>query len=124
MNPDVNDVIEIRGFHLDAIVGVLDEERHHAQPLEFDIDVYRSFALAAKNDDLTQTTNYAALVTLCGEIAINGGFLLLETLAHRVGEGILAFDAAVTSVQVSVRKLRPPVAEDVATLGVRCTLSR
>jgi hypothetical protein len=41
-----------------------------------------------------------------------------------VGEQILAFDPAIKSVTVSVRKLQPPVSEDVATVGVRTTVSR
>jgi hypothetical protein len=37
---------------------------------------------------------------------------------------VLAFDEAIESVSVAVRKLRPPVALDVATAGVRCSVSR
>jgi dihydroneopterin aldolase len=50
--------------------------------------------------------------------------LLLETLATRVAKKILEFDPAIKSVSVGVRKLQPPVEEDVATVGVRTTLSR
>jgi dihydroneopterin aldolase len=50
--------------------------------------------------------------------------LLLETLAYRVAREILSYDEGIASVTVAVRKLRPPVAEDVATVGVRCTVTR
>jgi dihydroneopterin aldolase len=50
--------------------------------------------------------------------------LLLESLVYRVAEEILKFDGAITSVNVAVRKTRPPVPEDVASVGVRCTLCR
>jgi hypothetical protein len=36
----------------------------------------------------------------------------------------LAFDSEISSVTVAVRKVRPPVAQDVASVGVRCTVSR
>jgi len=120
----VSDVIELRHLRCSAIVGVLAEERDRAQPIEFDIDLERPFEEAAINDDLNETTNYAAILTLATSVAVEGRFLLLESLAYRVAREILAYDEAVESVTVAVRKLRPPVPEDVATVGVRCTLQR
>jgi dihydroneopterin aldolase len=103
---------------------VLERERRRAQPLAFDIDLHRPFAAAAKSDDLAKTTNYAAVLKLTTKVAVEGKFLLLETLATRVAKKILEFDPAIKSVSVGVRKLQPPVEEDVATVGVRTTLSR
>jgi dihydroneopterin aldolase len=71
-----------------------------------------------------KTTNYADVLTLTSRIALEGRFLLLETLATRVANAILDFDNEITSVSVGVRKLQPPVPEDVATVGVRCTRRR
>jgi len=120
----MKDVIVLRKLRVDAIVGVLDKERRRPQPLAFDLDVHRSFREAAKDDDLNETTNYAAILTLTARVAVEGRFLLLETLATRVGEHILALDPAIKSVTVGVRKLQPPVKEDVASVGVRTTLTR
>jgi dihydroneopterin aldolase len=120
----MNDVIELRGLRVDAIVGVLECERHSAQSLAFDIDVHRSFRAAAKGDNLSKTTNYAAIIKLTTGVAVEGKFLLLESLATRVAKKILDFDTAIKSVSVSVRKLQPPVEEDVASVGVRTTLTR
>jgi len=80
----VKDVIELRELRVDAIVGVLERERRRAQPLAFDIDLHRPFAAAAKSDDLAKTTNYAAVLKLTTKVAVEGKFLLLETLATRV----------------------------------------
>ena len=120
----MSDVIELRQLRCSAIVGVLTEERERPQPLEFDIDIERPFDAAALNDDLTETTNYAGVLSLATSVAVEGRFLLLESLACRVAREVLAFDEAIQSVTVAVRKLRPPVPEDVATVGVRCTLQR
>ena len=120
----MKDVIELRELRVDAIVGVLERERRRAQPLAFDIDLHRPFAAAAKSDDLAKTTNYAAVLKLTTKVAVEGKFLLLETLATRVAKKILEFDPAIKSVSVGVRKLQPPDEEDVATVGVRTTLSR
>jgi len=41
-----------------------------------------------------------------------------------VAHEILAYDAEIISVTVGVRKVRPPVPQDVASVGVRCTVQR
>ena len=120
----MNDVIELRELRCSAVVGVLAEERDRAQPLSFDLDLVRPFAEAAINDDITETTNYADVLTLTTRVATEGRYLLLETLAYRVAYEILESDPEIESVTVAVHKLRPPVAEDVATVGVRCTVHR
>lgn len=120
----MSDVIELRALRVSAIVGVLAEERDRAQPLEFDLDIERNFEVAAMNDDLTETTDYAAVVSTAASVATHGRFLLLETLAYRVAREILALDDAIEAVVVAVRKLRPPVPEDLASAGVRCRVTR
>ena len=120
----MNDVIELRELRCSAVVGVLAQERERAQPLVFDLELVRPFEEAAINDDITETTNYADVLTLTTKVAVEGKFLLLETLVTRVAQKILDFDPAIKSVSVSVRKLQPPVPEDVATVGVRTTLRR
>jgi 7,8-dihydroneopterin aldolase/epimerase/oxygenase len=120
----VTDVIELRELRVSAVVGVLAEERERAQPLVFDLDLVRPFDEAAMNDDIAETTNYADVLTLTSRTATNGRYLLLETLAYRVAYEILAFDGDIASVTVAVRKVRPPVSEDVTSVGVRCTVQR
>ncbi len=120
----MSDWIELRELRCSAVVGVLAEERERPQPIVFDLDLERPLEEAAMNDDITVTTNYAAVLSLTARIATEGRFLLLETLAYRVAHEILAYDAKIAAVTVVVRKARPPVPEDVATVGVRCTLRR
>ena len=120
----MTDTIEIRGLRCSVIVGVLPEERLREQPLTFDIDIMRSFATAALNDDIHGTSNYAAVIDLVQRLASEGKFQLLETLAYRAAQEIMSFDSEIVGVTVTVRKLRPPVPQDVDTVGVRCTLDR
>jgi dihydroneopterin aldolase len=120
----MNDCIELRDLRVAAIVGTLPEEQLRTQPLSFDIDFVRPFETAALNDDLSGTTNYADVLRRTVQVAGEGRFLLLETLAYRVAHEVLALDEAIESVTIAVRKLRPPVPEDVKTVGVRCTLKR
>ena len=120
----MSDLIELRGLRCRAIVGVLAEERERPQPLVFDLDLERPFEIAAMNDDIADTTNYAAVLSVAERVATEGRFLLLETLAYRVAYEVLDLDPAVEAVTVAVRKVRPPVPEDVASVGVRATVRR
>jgi FolB domain-containing protein len=120
----MSDVIELRGLRVSAIVGVLPEEREREQPLVVDIDFERPFRDAAASDDLLGTTNYAEVLALAQAVIVEGHFLLLETLAHRVAQAVLDFDSAIEWARVRAHKVRPPVPQDVVSLGVSCTLRR
>lgn len=120
----MSDVIELRGLRVRAIVGVLPEEREREQPLLVDIDFERPFRDAAVDDDLAATTNYTDVLALAERVVIEGHFLLLETLVHRVAQAVLEFDRAIESVHVRAHKLRPPVPQDIGTVGVSCTIRR
>ena len=50
--------------------------------------------------------------------------LLLEALAERVAAEVLSLDSRISAVTVAVRKLRPPVPQDLASSGVRVTRIR
>ncbi len=49
--------------------------------------------------------------------------LLLERVAQRVADDLLALDG-VEGVRVTIRKLRPPLPQDVGTSGVTITRRR
>ena len=120
----MSDVVELRGLRVSALVGVLAEEREREQPVVVDIDFERPFDSAAATDDLARTTNYADVLTLVQSVIVEGHFFLLETLARRVAQAVLDFDHAIESVWVRAHKVRPPVPQDVASIGVSCTLRR
>jgi len=120
----MSDVIELRALRVMAIVGVLAEEREREQPLVIDLDLERPFREAAVSDDVMATTNYADVLALAEGVVVEGHFLLLETLAHRVAQAVLSFDVSIESVHVRVRKVHPPVPQDVGSVGVSCTLRR
>ena len=116
----MTDRIELRGLRVTATCGVLPEEKARRQPFEVDLDVYVGLGLGAPSlsDDLADTVDYGALCALVAGIAEGEAFNLLERFAGRVAEAVLAVPG-VDAVTVAVRKLRPPVPEDLATSGVR-----
>lgn len=118
------DVIELRGLRLAGIVGVLPHEQAQAQPLELDLDLTADLEEAGRSDDLADTIDYGAVCDTAEAAVSSTRFALLEALAARVAADVLALDARLESVTVSVRKLRPPVAQQLSTSGVRISRSR
>ena len=113
------DVIELRGQRAVGICGALPEERERAQPLEVDLDVHADLSAAAGSDDLADTIDYGALCRVIDEVVTGETFVLLERLAGRLAQAVLDTDRRIDAVTVSVRKLRPPVPQQLATSGVR-----
>jgi dihydroneopterin aldolase len=119
-----DDRIELRGLRLTGIVGVLPHEQVTAQPLELDLDVGVDLAAAGESDDLGDTVDYGALCTAVETVVATTRFALLEALAERIAVTVLDQDPRVAEVTVSLRKLRPPVAQQLDTSGVRITRRR
>ncbi len=117
------DRIEIMGLRVMTLVGVLTHEREFAQPLEFDIILEGDLRDAGSSDDLTDTAHYGLVAERAAAIARETKDELLERLVHRIADDALTFDR-VEAVEVVVRKLRPPIAEDLQYTAVRIRRTR
>jgi dihydroneopterin aldolase len=117
------DRIEIRGLRLLGVHGLLPEERTRSQPFELDLDLEVEMAAAVASDDLADTVDYGAVIKAASAIVAGPPHDLLESLAGAIADAVLGH-AQVVSVTVTVRKLEPPVAEQVTSTGVRLTRSR
>jgi FolB domain-containing protein len=117
------DLIELRGLTALGVCGALPEEQDRAQPLEVDLDIHADLGPSGASDDLDDTIDYGAVCELVERVVTTERFQLLERLAARIAEVVLS-DDRVQGVTVAVRKLRPPVAQIVATSGVRITRTR
>ncbi|MDP8976636.1 MAG: dihydroneopterin aldolase [Actinomycetota bacterium] len=119
----MTDHIELRGLRLMGIHGALAEEQARPQPFEADLEVEADLAAAAATDDLSDTVDYAALVEAMARVVDSERYALLESLAERMAEVVMA-DDRVRAVTIAIRKLRPPVAADLQSAGVRITRAR
>lgn len=117
------DFVVLRGIRAVGLHGVLAEEQSRAQPFEVDVSVGLDLSAAAASDDLADTIDYGALAEQVAGVITGESHRLLERVAGRVAELVLA-DPRVGEVVVSVRKLRPPVAVDLAHAEVTITRSR
>ena len=119
-----SDVIELRGLRLAGIVGVLPHEQAQAQPLEVDLDLHLDLAGAGQSDALGDTVDYGAVCDAAERVVTSTSYALLEALAEHLAGAVLEVDQRLEAVTVGVRKLRPPVAQQLSTSGVRITRGR
>jgi dihydroneopterin aldolase len=118
------DRIELRGLRVVSRVGVLPIEREQDQPLEVDLDLAVDLRAAGESDDLGDTVDYGAVCAAVERAARAGHVALLERLGAELAAAVLAVDERIAAVDVAVRKLRPPVPQDLATSGVRLRRGR
>ncbi len=115
------DRIELRGLRVVGIHGALPEEQERAQPFEIDMDLEVDLQQSSGSDDLVDTVDYGRAVERASAMVAGHRFRLLEGLAGAIAQAVLADHSRARSVTVTVRKLRPPVGADLASVGVRVT---
>jgi len=111
----------VEGLVVEAHCGVTDEERAQLQSLRVDLDY--SYG-AGEGDDLSGTVDYGAIIEDIAGLVEREEFRLLETGARMVGEHVLDRFQAVWKVNVTVTKLRVPVARAVSGVSVEATFRR
>jgi dihydroneopterin aldolase len=104
---------------------VLVEEQARAQPFEVDLDLAVDLRPAGVSDALADTVDYGAVAdVVAATVSGSRSFALLEALAWHVAEAVLDVDRRISGVAVALRKLRPPLAVDIDTVGVRVVRTR
>jgi dihydroneopterin aldolase len=124
MNP--LDQIILTGLRASAFHGVLEHERRTGQVFVIDVAVHLSLAQAAESDDLDQTIHYGELAEEIVAAVVRDPVDLIETVAERVADVVLAHERAVF-VEVTVHKPSAPIEvpfEDVAVKIARARPER
>ena len=117
------DHILIDDLRVLTVIGALPHERELAQPIRIDLAIGVDLHQAGLSDELSDTVNYGLVCERVAAVARESNFVLLERLAAKVAETILEF-ALVEQVEVTLTKLRPPIAEQVSSTAVRIVRSR
>ena len=106
------DLIEIHGLQLAAKVGVPDLERSVPQRLEIDVSLAGDFR--DLGDDLSRTSDYAAVADWLRRECSQRDFRLIESLADHLATGLLQQFPAATSVGLKIGKFIVPGTRKVA----------
>ncbi|MEW5850722.1 MAG: dihydroneopterin aldolase [Myxococcota bacterium] len=117
------DQVFVEGLEFTGRHGVTARERRVGHRCRADVVVWLDTAPAAAQDQVKLTANYARLSEIVFTMATEQSYRLLETLAERVAEAILA-EMPVARVEVAIRKLRVPVPGSPESCGVRILRDR
>jgi dihydroneopterin aldolase len=91
------------GYH-----GVFDFERRDGQPFVVDAVLHTDFTKAAQTDDLQYTAHYGEVAELITKHIEGEPLNLIEALAVRIADGILA-NYNVAAVDVTIHKPKAPI---------------
>jgi len=112
----VSDVIRITGLTLHGYHGVFEEEKRDGQPFVVDLAIELDATHAGTTDTLDHTVDYSQVVDTVATVVTGESVDLIETLAYRVGEVVVAF-SGVVAVDVTVHKPQAPVGHPVTDIS-------
>lgn len=117
----MTDRIELTGIEVYARHGVLQHEHEKAQVFRLDVTAYMDLTVPGETDHLSDTMDYSVLAHDVREVVGSESHNLIEKVAARVAETVLAH-VKVERVVVTVHKPEAPL--DVAVADVSVTIDR
>ena len=121
MNP--LDELTLTGLRVFAHHGVFDHERRDGQIFIVDLLLGLDTSSAAASDDLKDTVDYGSLVAKVVTAVESDPVDLIETVAARVAEVVMA-DARVEWVEVTLHKPHAPIEATFADVALTIRRSR
>ena len=116
----MSDRLIIERLEFQGYCGLSERERETPQPMAVDLELFFDMRMAAVTDDVAHTVDYAQVADRVLAIARTERVHLLEALAERFAQAILA-QFSVSAIELWVRKLKPPVHGVRESSGVRIT---
>jgi dihydroneopterin aldolase len=95
--------VGIKDLKVCCIIGCLPEERKTPQTILMDITMR---LLLPTVDSISETVDYTVLATLAEEIATQGKYALLETLAHALITGLAKKYPQIQKLSLLIKKER------------------
>jgi dihydroneopterin aldolase len=120
---DFVDEIALTGVRAVGHHGVYPDERRDGQEFVVDLTLHLPTAAAAASDDVADTVHYGELAERVVAVVEGEPVNLLETLAQRIADAVLA-DARVQDVVVTVHKPSAPITVPFGDVSVTIRRSR
>ncbi len=115
--------IHLKGLKVFAYHGVLPLENKVGAEYTIDLSLKTDFSMAAENDCLERTVDYAAVFhAVREEMAVASK--LLEHAAFRIAQRIFADFPAIDEVCIGLYKQNPPMGAECARTGIESTYTR
>lgn len=115
--------IYLNSIRIYAYHGVEKQENIVGNAYILNIELAGDFSKAALEDSLQDTVNYAEVFELARrEMAVQSE--LIENAAYRIAVSVLENFDNVSSVSVGLEKENPPMGANIASAGVKISVSR
>jgi dihydroneopterin aldolase len=109
------DILFLRDFRLETIIGLYEWERKAPQPVMLDIEIGLYDHKAGHTDDVADTIDYGKVAARIKEVVATRDIRLVETLGELIAD-IVRREFGAPWVRVSVRKLA--ILRGVKELGI------
>ena len=109
------DKVLINDLTVDAILGILPEERVQAQRVVINLTIFTDTQPAAKSQNIADTVNYAELSSQAAQLTVEGEYLLIESLVEDLAA--LTLDHP-TAKAVTGRVEKPQAVSAAGSVGV------
>lgn len=116
-----HDTVLVKGFRVDASIGVFEWEKQIKQSLVFDAELYSDFSTSGSSDAIEDAVDYSAV---CGEIAMfvsRKHYQLLEYLAEQISQHLLS-KFAIDAISLAIYK--PGAVPSTEYVGVKMFRSK
>jgi len=117
------DQISLTGLRAFAHHGVFEHERRDGQQFIIDVTVFLDTAAAGATDDLDQTIHYGVLAEEVVAVVEANPVDLIETVAQRIADAVLAH-AAAHSTRVTLHKPSAPITVPFDDVAITITRGR
>ena len=107
--------IQLHQLHFFAYHGLFEQEKKTGNNFELDVDIH--LEIAGKISSLKHTLDYVVVYEMI-EKRMEQPTALLETVAQELVEQIHDLDNRVKSVEITIRKLAPPIKNFKGYVGV------
>ncbi len=116
-------IIELKGIHLYAYHGVMEQERNIGAWFTIDIGLKINDFRCLDSDDINGTVSYADVYEIIRR-EMGKQSLLLENVCYRISKEIYCKFGQVNSVSVTLSKDTPPMGGDRLNASVTINTSR
>lgn len=109
------DILFLRDFRLELIIGLYEWERKAPQPVMIDLEIGLYDHRAGHTDDVADTIDYGKVAERIMEVTASREIRLVETLGEIIAD-LVRHEFGAPWVRVAVRKLA--IRRDVKELGI------
>jgi dihydroneopterin aldolase len=120
----MSDQIILTGIRGYGYHGLFDFEAEEGQIFLVDLTISIDLTKASLSDQIADTVDYGAVAELVLEEIEGERVILIERLAGRIGDRVLALDSRINSVEIIVHKPQAPVKADLTDIAVKITRKR